>query len=526
MISKETRDKYLPTIGIECHVQLMTKSKMFSGVDNDARDAEPNSKIGVGDYALPGSTLPYLNHEAVRLAARAAKALNSEVARVSSFDRKHYFYPDLPQGVQLTQMFQPIILAGHVDLPNGETVRIHHAHLEADAGKLMHHGDYSLIDMNRAGTPLIEIVSEPDMHSPADAKAYVQELWMLMTYAGVTYGNLYHGNMRFDANVSVAPVGSKKLGTRIEIKNLNSFKSVERAVEHEINRQIEMIEKGEKFVQATRGWDDAKGKTTPQREKENAGDYRYMPDPDTVPIVLDEAEVKKMQADMPILPPQYREKFAVLGVDGSVINALLSDQKMAQKTAEVLDDSNADIARRVANWFASAMAQSQNNSVSYAVDSRDEKPSSIISESPIHSSAFENYNQDGLSGESKRTQQNNSGSLVRLPSTKNLIKLSQMTGENKLSSTAAKEVFAEMLTRDEDPEKIAVNKNLIQVSDSGKIEKIVDEVLASAEAAQAVSDIKAGNDKAAGFLVGLVMKKSQGKANPGVVNKIIQEKLK
>ncbi|MCL2173702.1 Asp-tRNA(Asn)/Glu-tRNA(Gln) amidotransferase subunit GatB [Candidatus Saccharibacteria bacterium] len=494
MISKETRDKYLPTIGIECHVQLATKTKLFGGVDNDAREAEPNSKISAGDYALPGM-LPYLNHEAVRLAARAGKALNSKIAKVSSFDRKHYFYPDLPRGYQLSQMFYPIILAGYVDLPNGERVRINHAHLEDDAGKLTHHGDYSLIDLNRAGTPLIEIVSEPDMHSAADAKSYAQELWQLMTYAGVTFGNLYYGNMRFDVNVSVAPVGAKKLGTRIEVKNINSFKMVERAAEHEIDRQIEMIEKGEKFVQATRGWDDVKGKTVPQRDKENAQDYRYMPDPDVPPIVLTEADIAEMQKDMPMLPPEYRAKFAALGVDDSVINAVLADQNIAKKLAQILENSDVDTARRVANWFASAMV--------------------IASDSE----AIQSDNLDRHGDKSPRDDKQ------KLPSTKNLIKLSQMTGENKLSSTAAKEVFTEMLNKDIDPEKIAEAKNLLQVSDTNEIEKIVDEVLADPAAAQAVADIKNGELKAIGFVIGLVMKKSQGKANPSIVNKIIKEKL-
>lgn len=473
--------KYIPTIGIECHVQLATKTKLFSSVDNDARDAEPNSKVSVIDYALPGM-LPCLNKEAVRLAARAAYALDSEVARVSRFDRKHYFYPDLPKGYQISQMYQPTILAGHVDVPvEGKivTVRINHAHLEEDAGKLTHHGDYSLVDLNRAGTPLIEIVSEPDMHSALEAKAFAQELYLLMTYAGVTHGDLYHGNMRFDVNVSVAPEDSDGLGIRSEVKNLNSFKSVERAVEFEIARQIKLLEKGEPVVQETRGWDDAKQKTTSQRSKEDAQDYRYMPDPDIPPIILDEAEIKAMQADMPVLPNEYREKFIVLNVDPSVINAILADQEVAKKLVQVLDISAPDIARRIANWFASSIS----------VDEHD-------------STKFE------------------------LPKTENLIKLSEMTGENKLSSTAAKEIFNELLANDDDPEKIAESKNLIQVSDAGAIEKIVDEVLADPAAAQAVADIKNGNDKAIGFLVGQVMKKSQGKANPAMANKLIKERIK
>ena len=484
MIRKEIRDKYEATIGIECHVQLATKTKLFSSVDNDAREAEPNSKVSAIDYALPGM-LPYLNHEAVVLAARAAYALNSEVARVSRFDRKHYFYPDLPKGYQISQMYQPTILAGHVDVPVGGevvTVRIHHAHLEEDAGKLTHNGNYSLVDLNRAGTPLIEIVSEPDIHSAEAAKAFAQELHMLMTYAGVTLGNLYYGNMRFDVNVSVALKDADKLGTRAEIKNLNSFKSVERATEYEIERQIELIEKGEKVVQETRGWDDAKGKTSSQRSKEDAQDYRYMPDPDIPPIVLDEAEIKEMQKDMPMLPSEYRAKFKVLDVDYSVMNALLAHQEIAGKVSEVLDDSNSEIARRVANWFASA------------------------------------YNVD----------QDNDGEIdeeIALPSAMNLIKLSEMTGNDKLSSTAAKEVFAELLTSDNDPEKIAEAKNLIQLSDTSEIERIVDEVLADPAAEKAVEDVKNGEMKAIGFLVGQTMKKSQGKANPGVVQKMIRDKL-
>lgn len=480
MINKEIRDKYEATIGIECHVQLATKTKLFSSVDNDAREAEPNSKVSEIDYALPG-VLPYLNYEAVVLAAKAAKALNAEVARVSRFDRKHYFYPDLPKGYQISQMYQPTILAGHVDVPvDGEvvTVRINHAHLEEDAGKLTHHNGYSNVDLNRAGTPLIEIVSEPDIHSAAVAKAFAQELHMLMTYAGVTYGNLYYGNMRFDVNTSVALKGSDTLGTRTEVKNLNSFRSVERAVEYEIERQIKLIEKGEKIVQETRGWDDAKGKTTSQRSKENAQDYRYMPDPDIPPIILDESEVEEMQSSMPMLPTEYRTKFEVLKVDHSVLNAILADQNMAMKLVQVLEASTPDIARRIANWFASAVS----------VDD-------------------ENLNK------------------FELPSTEHLIKLSEMTGDNKLSSTASKEVFVELLNNNEDPEKIAESKNLIQVSDSGEIEKIVDEVLADPVAQKAVEDVKNGELKAIGFLVGLVMKKSQGKANPGIVNGIIRKKL-
>jgi aspartyl-tRNA(Asn)/glutamyl-tRNA(Gln) amidotransferase subunit B len=284
MITDGTLEKYIVTVGIECHVQLATKTKLFSGADNDALDCEPNSVVSPIDFALPGM-LPVLNRQAVVLAVKAAKVLNAPVARISRFDRKHYFYPDLPKGYQISQMYQPLILAGHVDVPlnDGLTtqVRINHAHMEEDAGKLTHANGYSLVDLNRAGTPLIEIVSEPDIHSAAEAKAYAIELYRLMTYAGITHGNLYAGNMRFDVNISVAPLGETELGKRTEVKNLNSFKSVEKAVDYEFRRQIELLDKNQPVVQETRGWDDAKQKTTVQRSKEDAQDYRYMPDADT-----------------------------------------------------------------------------------------------------------------------------------------------------------------------------------------------------------------------------------------------------
>lgn len=462
--------RYLPTIGIECHVQLATRTKLFSSVDNDAREAEPNSKVSAIDYALPGM-LPYLNKAAVRLAVRAAKALNAEVARVSRFDRKHYFYPDLPKGYQISQMYQPTILAGYVELPNGVKVRINHAHLEEDAGKLTHHDEHSLVDLNRAGTPLIEIVSEPDIHSAADARAFAEELHRLMTYACVTIGDLYHGNMRFDVNVSVSD--SNKLGTRSEVKNLNSFRSVEAAVAYEIKRQTEILESGGQVVQETRGWDDAKGETTSQRSKENAQDYRYMPDPDIPPIMLTEKEIAELQSNFPKMPSEYRAEFKDLKVDESVLNVVLSDQKTAEAISRVLAESNAESAKKIANMFAGLVFEGE----------------------------------------------------VKIPETSDLVDLAQMLEAAKINSNAGDKVFKELLGGKTGARKIAEEANLIQSNDEGEIAVIIDEVLASDEAAQAVADIKAGNDKAIGFLVGLVMKKSQGKANPGIAQKLIREKL-
>jgi aspartyl-tRNA(Asn)/glutamyl-tRNA(Gln) amidotransferase subunit B len=274
-LPKDILEKYTPTIGIECHVQLKTKTKLFSAVSNDARQAAPNSLISHIDTAMPGA-LPVMNQGALELAVRAAYALNTEPQKFSKFDRKHYFYPDLPKGYQITQYEDPIIKGGWVEFPMDsglKRVNITRVHMEEDAGKNTHPeaADYSLVDLNRAGTPLLEIVGEPDIHSAAEAKAYARELYLIMKYADVSDVDLYHGNMRFDVNISLSAVAGK-LGKRTEIKNLNSFRSVENAVQYEINRQAELYEKGQTVIQETRGWDDAKQKTISQRGKEEAQD--------------------------------------------------------------------------------------------------------------------------------------------------------------------------------------------------------------------------------------------------------------
>lgn len=310
MISPEVRKQYTVTIGIECHTQFKTKTKLFSGANNDAREAAPNTLVNHIDFGLPGG-LPVLNQEAVRLAVKAAFALGTTPQKFSKFDRKHYFYPDLPMGYQITQFDEPIILGGEVTIRvDGEekVVHITRAHMEADAGKSTHPAgkDYSLVDLNRAGTPLLEIVSEPDMHSAAEAKAYAKELWLRMSYADVSYANLYYGNMRFDVNVSVSK--TDELGTRTETKNLNSFRSVEKAVDYEVIRQIEQLEAGKPIVQETRGWDDAKQRTFSQRTKEDAHDYRYFPDPDLPPVTLTDEYIAEIKAAMPELPDDNRKQ--------------------------------------------------------------------------------------------------------------------------------------------------------------------------------------------------------------------------
>ena len=490
MIDDQILAKYDMTIGIECHVQLATDTKLFSGADNDARDKSPNSVVSPIDYGLPGM-LPVLNRKAVDLAIIAAKALNSSVAHISRFDRKHYFYPDLPKGYQTTQMYKPIIGNGVINVPleDGSSidVRINHAHLEEDAGKLTHNGECSLVDLNRAGTPLIEIVSEPDIHSATQAKAYANELYRLMTYAGVTNGDLYHGNMRFDVNVSTALKGSSELGIRSEVKNLNSFKSVERATEYEFRRQVEMLERGDKVVQETRGWDDAKQKTTSQRSKEDAQDYRYMPDADIPPIVLTDDEINKIQAEMPRLPVEWRKTLGQLGLDYSQIETLLDAENEFRGKVNILEMIESVIddvkkAKFIANWNV-------NNLIP------------MLRESEMAIKSID-YNSIELA-------------------------IYELSNDNKLSSTNAKLLFRDLVVMDKLPdiESYANEKGYIQVSDESSIAKIVDEVLADTSSAKAVADLKNGNDKVIGFLVGQVMKKSGGKANPALAQKLIRERI-
>ena len=485
-MSDDVLAKYEMTIGIECHVQLATKTKLFSPADNDARDAEPNSKVHPIDYGLPGM-LPVLNRHAVDLAIIAGAALHAPIAHISRFDRKHYFYPDLPKGYQTTQMYHPTILAGYVEAPLEDDtvvkVRVHHAHIEEDAGKLTHHSGYSLVDLNRAGTPLIEIVSEPDMHSPAEARAYAMELHHLMTYAGVTYGDLYQGNMRFDVNVSVALKGAAELGLRAEVKNLNSFRSVERAAEYEFKRQVELVESGEQVVQETRGWNDDTGTTSSQRSKEDAQDYRYMPDADIPPIILSDEEVAQIQADMPMLPAEFRQALKAAGLDHSMLETALNiDQaRVRDFIVQIATNTSGAIRRRILNWLI-----------------------------------IDVQGQVGTGGDSWDGKQ-------LLP--EHIISLAEMAEKSEISSNSAVTILHEMLVSGDDPRMIAEGKQLLQMSDEGAIAAVVDEVLADPASSASVADIKAGKDKAIGYLVGQVMKKSKGQANPAMAQKMIRERL-
>lgn len=479
MITEDIKKQYTATIGIECHVQLKTKSKLFAGEENDARGKAPNSTVGHVSFGMPGA-LPVLNQKAVELAAKAAFALNTEPQKFSKFDRKHYFYPDLPKGYQISQFEEPIILGGWVDIIVGEETKkigITRAHMEEDAGKSTHPAgkDYSLVDLNRAGTPLLEIVSEPDMHTAAEAKAYAKALYLQMKYADVSDVDLYHGNMRFDVNVSVSK--TDQLGTRTETKNLNSFKAVEKAVEYEIDRQIEQLEKGETIIQETRGWDDAKQKTFSQRTKEDAHDYRYMPEPDVPPIVLSDEYITELKKDLPKMAAELRTELSLSGATKSQIDILVDEPSLATFITSLTNDQ-ATI-RTIINWLTGELLK-------------------LVSVQKLQWRQV-------------------------IAAKENLLLLAQMVGENKLSSTSAKELLLEVIAEKADPEALAKERNLLQVSDEGAIEKIVAEVLV--ENVQAAEDVKNGEMKAIGFLVGQVMKKSQGQANPGLAQQIIKKQL-
>lgn len=491
MISADVRKQYTVTIGIECHVQLKTKTKLFSAVGNDAREAAPNTLISHIDLGMPGA-LPVLNEAAVELATRAALALGTEPQAFSKFDRKHYFYPDLPMGYQITQFYNPIIKDGSVTfLLDGKpkTVRIHEAHLESDAGKSTHPAgkDYSLVDLNRAGTPLLEIVSEPDMHSAAEARAYAHELYLLMRYADVSDANLYYGNMRFDVNVSVSK--TDELGTRTETKNLNSFRSVERAVEYEADRQIELLEKGEKIVQETRGWDDAKQKTFSQRSKEEAHDYRYMPEPDIPPIELTEAMIKPVRDSMPVLPGEWRERLTSLGMDQSQTDTLLEaeveDENVNYLTLIESLLATPDTAKAVANWMVNVEIPLRRE-----LETTGELPANNQMRAKLYAQVY---------------------ALVKA---------------DKLSSTKAKSLLVELLAQNNLPENLeayAEQNGYLQVSDSGAVEAVVKQVLEANP--KAAEDVKNGEMKAIGFLVGQVMKESKGQANPQMAQQLIKKQL-
>ncbi|RED30484.1 Asp-tRNA(Asn)/Glu-tRNA(Gln) amidotransferase subunit GatB [Paenibacillus sp. VMFN-D1] len=473
--------KYETVIGLEVHVELHTKSKIFCGCSTEF-GAPPNTHTCPICLGHPG-VLPVLNRQAVDYAMKAAMALNCTIADVSKFDRKNYFYPDSPKAYQISQYDQPIGENGWIDIEvNGRTKRIGitRLHLEEDAGKLTHvdGGFASLVDFNRVGTPLVEIVSEPDISSPEEARAYLEKLRAIMQYCEVSDVKMEEGSMRCDANISIRPVGQKEFGTRAELKNMNSFRGVQRGLEYEEYRQAEILDDGGKVVQETRRWDEAAGKTLSMRSKEEAHDYRYFPDPDLVRLHIDEAWKERIRATIPELPDarqaRYTSEYGLPSYDAGVITS-------SKPLADFFEDSlnYTKDAKAVSNWIMGDL-------LGY-------------------------LNSTGLELPSLKITGRGLGEMIGL------------IEKGTISSKIAKTVFKEMLESGKLPQQIVEEKGLVQISDEGAIKTIVEQVVAANP--QSVEDFKAGKQKAIGFLVGQVMKESKGKANPALVNKLLAEIL-
>ncbi len=470
-------------IGLEIHAQLSTKSKIFSGAST-AYGAEPNTQACAVDLGLPG-VLPVLNREVVRMAAKFGLAVGANVAERSVFARKNYFYPDLPKGYQISQYELPIVEKGYLDieLDDGAVKRIGitRAHLEEDAGKSLHEDFHGMtgIDLNRAGTPLLEIVSEPDLRSAKEAVAYMKKLHSLVRYLEICDGNMQEGSFRCDANVSVRPKGQEKFGTRAEIKNLNSFRFVERAIEFEIERQIAVIEAGGTVVQETRLYDADKGETRTMRTKEEANDYRYFPDPDLLPVELTPAFIEDVRKTLPELPDEKKERFQVhYGLSAYDAGVLTASRELAgyyEAVTKVVDGEF----KLCANWVMGDLAALLN------------KEGKEISESPVSA---------GMLG----------GMIQRIT-------------DNTISGKIAKEVFEAMWNGEGDADAVIEKKGLKQITDTGAIETIIDKIIA--DNPQQVEQYRSGKDKVFGFFVGQVMKATQGKANPGQVNDLLKAKL-
>ncbi|WP_442498466.1 Asp-tRNA(Asn)/Glu-tRNA(Gln) amidotransferase subunit GatB [Methylobacter sp. sgz302048] len=470
-------------IGLEIHTQLATKSKIFSGAST-AYGAEPNTQACAVDLGLPG-VLPVLNEEAVRMAVLFGLAIEAEVAPCSVFARKNYFYPDLPKGYQISQFELPIVGLGHLDIDvDGvkKRVGVTRAHLEEDAGKSLHEDFHGLtgIDLNRAGTPLLEIVSEPDMRSAKEAVAYMRKLHELVRYLGICDGNMQEGSFRCDANVSVRPKGQQAFGTRAEIKNINSFRFVEKAINYEIERQIDLIESGGEVVQETRLYDADKDQTRSMRSKEEANDYRYFPDPDLLPVVVDEAFKAQVKATMPELPDAKKQRFKdQYGLDDESTAILTSSRPLADYFEAVVKESACE-ARICANWVTGDLSAALNRS------------GLEITDSPV-------------------SHERLAGLLARI-------------SDNTISGKIAKQVFEEMWQGTASADEIIEAKGLKQITDTGAIEAIIDKIIANNP--EQVEQYRSGKDKVFGFFVGQVMKEMQGKANPGEVNKMLKDKLK
>lgn len=470
-------------IGLEIHAQLATQSKIFSGAST-AYGAAPNTQACAVDLGLPG-VLPVVNKEVVEMAAKLGLAIEAEVAKRSVFARKNYFYPDLPKGYQISQFELPIVKQGvlHIVLDDGaeKTIGVTRAHLEEDAGKSLHEDFAGMtgIDLNRAGTPLLEIVSEPDMRSAKEAVAYMKKMHALVQYLGICDGNMQEGSFRCDANVSVRPKGREKFGTRAEIKNLNSFRFIERAIDFEVERQIDLIEAGGEVVQETRLYDPDRDETRSMRSKEEANDYRYFPDPDLLPVDITEEFIEQVRSALPELPDAKKQRFeSELGLSAYDAGVLTSSRALSEYFEAVVTDLKGD-AKLAANWVTGELSGRLN------------KESIDIADCPVTSTA--------------------------------MAQLLSRISDDTISGKIAKDVFSAMWAGEGGADEIIEKKGLKQITDTSAIEAMIDEIIA-ANPGQA-EQYRAGKEKLMGFFVGQVMKQTQGKANPAVVNKLLKAKL-
>ena len=478
-MDKELRDKYEVVIGLEVHAQLKTKSKIFAP-DKNEFGQEPNSLTSEITLGMPG-VLPVLNKEVVNMGILTGLALNCEIPARCKFDRKQYFYPDLPKGYQISQYDEPICVNGYLDI-KGKRIGITRAHLEEDAGKLVHAGadglagsSYSLVDLNRAGTPLLEIVSEPDMRSSEEARNYMEELRNIVRYIGVCDGNLEEGSMRCDANISIMPKGSTKFGTRAEIKNVNSFSALQRAIEYEIDRQIEIVEEGGEIVQETRLWDDNSRETRSMRGKEDAHDYRYFPEPDLMPLEISREWVQSVRDKMPELPSQKRERYKGLGLSEYDANVIVEQMGLALFFDKVLElGATPKIA---VNFIMGEIA-------------------AYLKENHIEIT------------ETKLTPEN-------------LAELISLIEKGTISNNIGKQILIDMMKDGTKAAEIVEKRGLSQISDEGAIKAIVQKIV-DANPAQ-VEAYKNGKTNLLGFFVGQVMKETKGRANPKTVNDLIKE---
>lgn len=471
-------------IGLEVHAELKTKTKIFCSCSTEF-GAEPNTQVCPVCSGFPGM-LPVLNEKVVELGIKTGLALHSEIAEFCKFDRKNYFYPDSPKAYQISQFDLPICIGGYLDIDvDGEKKRIGvtRAHMEEDAGKLTHQGDitttpFSLVDLNRCGVPLLEIVSEPDMRSAKEARAYVEKLRAMLLFAGVSDCKMQEGSLRADANVSVRPVGQKEFGTRTEIKNLNSFRAIERAIEYEARRQVEAIEDGETIVQETRTWDDEKAVTRSMRSKEEAHDYRYFPEPDLPPIKISRERVEELKAEMPEMPDEAQkrlvEKFGLPEYDASILTLTPESLAFFDTCTAQYDDS-----KIISNWIMGELTRLLNQNNIELADSKI---------SPEH-----------------------------------LVEMLKMMDDGKISGKMAKEVFEEIFTTGKKPAIVVKEKGLVQISDEDSLIPIIEEVIKNNP--KALEDYRNGKQKAFGSFVGQVMKATRGQANPAVVNELLKKKL-